>query len=255
MNNAPENDALPQKLTNDAILEAVLDIRFEYDSKRVSEVFFGQIALMPEWKGFTQARSAVADIPESIRRTQSDLRYQSAFQLTGPDGRIAVQVGPQVFVYSRRGAYPGWDEAFWPELEMAIDHLFNVVPNLSITRLGLRYINALRSDLHEIKSVIDLNLGITVAGEPIENNLNVNYVTRVGSPFETVTRIASVDRAQGQVPENTTVIVDIDVYTPSGFETRIADSVKDWVDEAHKKEKESFFSILGKDVTNRLREI
>lgn len=250
---APDNGNLPAKLTHDAILEAVLDIRFEYDPKRVSEIFVGQLAVKPEWQGFAQSRSAVADIPESIRRTQADLRYQSTFQLVSHDGRIAVQAGPQVFVYARRGTYPGWDEVFWPELASSIEHLFQLAPSLSISRLGLRYINALRSDLHGIRGVNDLDLNLTVAGAAVNDNLNINYVTGAGSQFETMTRVTSVDLAQGQIPENATVIVDVDVYTTSGFEAHSAEAVKAWAIEAHNQEKRSFFSILGKAATDRLR--
>jgi len=250
---SPKNANLPAKLTHDAILEAVLDIRFEHDPKRVSEIFFGKLALKQEWQSFEHIRSPVADLPESIRRTHADFRYQSSIQLISPDGRIAVQVGPQVFVYSRRGHYPGWDEAFWPELMSSIDHLFQVVPKLSISRLGLRYINALRSDVHGIKGINDLDLNLMVAGEEVNDHLNINYTTVMGEHYETMTRVTSVDLAQGQIPENTTVIVDIDVYTTPGFEAHSAEAVKLWATEAHMREKQSFFSILGTAAIERLR--
>ena len=244
---------LPRRLTHDAILEAILDVRFEYDSKRVSEIFFGRLADKDEWRDFGQSRSAVADIPESIRRTQGDLRYQPTFQLVAPDGRVSIQVGPQVFVYARRGAYPGWDESFCGELESAIDHLFTIGRGLEITRLGLRYVNALRSDVHGISGIDDLALRVSVAGKPVKENLNFSFATRTGTDFETMTRVASVERALGQIPDNTSVIVDLDVYTSDGFKTTSAGEVKDWTVRAHEKEKKSFFAILGSEATERLR--
>ena len=243
----------PQKLTNDAILEAILDIRFDYDPKRVSEIFFGRLVDKQEWRNFQQSRSAVAEIPEYIRRTQGNLRYQSTFHLIAPDGCISVQVGPQVFIYGRRGTYPGWDNALKRELESAVDHLFEVGNNLQVTRLGLRYVNALRSDSHGIGGFNDLDLSISVFGSPVKENLSFNFVTRADTDFETMNRVTTVDRASGQIPENTTVIVDIDVYTGNNFRTNRADQVKEWAIKAHEIEKESFFGILGSKATQRLR--
>jgi hypothetical protein len=41
-----------------------------------------------------------------------------------------------------------------------------------------------------------------------------------------MTRIASVDLAQGIIPEHATLIVNIDVYTFQGFSANDANSVK-----------------------------
>jgi uncharacterized protein (TIGR04255 family) len=244
---------LPRKLINDAIREAVLDIRFNYDPKRMSEIFFGWIANNPSWKGFEQARAAVADIPESIRLTQADLKYQPAFVLTAPDGAVSIQAGPQVFIHARRGVYPGWDDVLWGELDSAIDHIFSVAPNLQVTRLGLRYVNALRSDIHGIRSVDDIALSFAVAGQKVTNSLNFNFAKRTGTNFETMTRVATVDLAQGIIPDNTTLIVDVDVYTSNGFQISSASAVKEWTIQAHNLEKESFFEVLGQEATERLR--
>jgi uncharacterized protein (TIGR04255 family) len=69
-----------------------------------------------------------------------------------------------------------------------------------------------------------------------------------------MTRIASVDLAQGNIPEHATVIIDIDVYNFQGYSAKDANSVKNWVVQAHDKEKESFFWVLGKAATERLKE-
>lgn len=246
--------SLPRKLSNDAIIEAVLEIRFNHDPKRVSEVFLGKIALKQEWQLFENSRTPIADIPENIRRTQADLRHAPVFVMTSPNGETQVQVGPQVFIYSRRGTYPGWDSVLWPELDSAIDHLFAASSSLDVTRLGLRYINALRSDVHGISGIDDIALNLEVDGKSVTKNLNCNFGSRVGTDFETMTRVATVDLAQGIIPENTSVIVDIDVYTSSTYRANRAESVKGWATAAHDFEKESFFGILGDAATERLRE-
>ena len=164
-----------------------------------------------------------------------------------------MRVGPQVFIYGGRGTYPGWDKALKREPESAANYLFEVGNNLEITRLSFCYVNALRSDRHGINGVNDLDLGISIVGKPVKENLNFNFVTRAGPDSEKMTRVAIVDRFSGQIPENTIVILDIDVYTGNSFRANRADQLKEWVINAHKIEKESFFGILGSEAKQRLK--
>jgi uncharacterized protein (TIGR04255 family) len=215
---------LPKKLKTDAILEAVFEIRFEPDPSLVSEILFGRFADADEWRAFRQARLPAADIPASIRRADPNLRYQPSIDLGSPDGGISVRIGPQVIAYSRRGNYPGWDQ-FGVELERVIYHLYRIIPEAQVSRLGLRYINALRSDAHGIKSIDDMAISISVADGKLLNSMNLNFKSRIGTDFETMSRVASVDLAEGNIPEHATVIVDIDVSTFQGYSANDSNSV------------------------------
>jgi uncharacterized protein (TIGR04255 family) len=246
-------DELPKKLKTDAISEAAFEIRFEPDPSLVPEILFGRFADAGEWRSFRQARLPTADIPAPIRRADPTLRYLPSLDLVSPDGGISVRIGPEVIAYSRRGNYPGWDQ-FGAELERVISHLYRVIPTAQVSRLGLRYINALRSDAHGIKSINDIAISIAVADSKLFNSLNLNFKSRAGTAFETMTRIASADLAQGNIPEHATVFVDIDVYTFQGYSANDANSVRNWVMQAHDEEKESFFRVLGKAATKRLKE-
>jgi uncharacterized protein (TIGR04255 family) len=245
--------SLPKKLKNDAILEAVLEIRFEPEPNLVAEILFGRFADVSEWREFKQVRLPTADIPAPIRRANPSLRYQPSIELVSADGEVSVRIGPQVIAYSRRGNYPGW-ELFGVELAMVVDSLYRILPIAHVSRLGLRYINALRSDVHGISNISDMDITVAVAGSNITSSLNLNFKTDVNSNHEAMSRIATVDLAEGSIPENASIVVDIDVYTARSFSTRNIDEVKSWVIEAHQKEKESFFKVLGEKATQRLRE-
>ena len=249
-----DRDTLPTKLKNDAILEAVLEARFEPDPSLVPEIFIGRFADNPKWSGFKHARLAPADIPAPIRRADPNLRYLPSIEMTSPDGGRVLRIGPQAVTYSRRGAYPGWDTSFGAELQAVVEHLYRVVPNVSVSRLGLRYVNALKSDIHGITSIADLAIIISVGEQTLGNSLNLNFKTNIGTDFETMSRIASIDLAEGVIPEHATVIVDIDVHTGGAFTVNEEDRVKNWVVEAHDYEKAAFFKVLGKENTERLRE-
>ena len=245
-------NSLPRKLKTDAILEAVLEVRFEPDPNLVPEILFGRFADVDEWRGFKQVRLPTADIPAPIRRADPALRYQPSVELVSADGGVSVRIGPQVIAYSRRGHYPGW-EVFGAELARSVDRLFRILPNANVRRLGLRYINAVRSDAHGISSVADMDISIAVAGSSVTSSLNLNFKTDVNTNHEAMSRIATVDLAEGFIPDNATIIVDIDVYTGKSFSTQSIEEVKSWIDAAHQKEKERFFKVLGQRATQRLR--
>jgi uncharacterized protein (TIGR04255 family) len=249
-----DRDRLPTKLKNDAILEAILEARFEPDPSLVPEIFIGRFADNAGWSGFRHARMASADIPAPIRQVDPNLRYLPSIELTSPDGGRVLRIGPQVVAYSRRGVYPGWDTSFGAELQAVVEHLYRVLPEVRVRRLGLRYVNAMKSDMHGIRSIGDLAIKVSVGDHVLSNSLNVNFKTNVGTDFETMTRIASIDLAEGIVPETATAIIDIDVYTSGAFTTDDVSAVKKWVVEAHDYEKIAFFDVLGEENTERLRE-
>ena len=241
---------LPEKLTPDAIVEAIVEVRFEYDDPS-PEVLIGRLADATEWQKFPQRRLPTADIPATLRRADPGLRYQPALDLTSEDIPITVRIGPQSLAYSRRAPYPGWS-VFGSEVKRAIAILFEKARNPNVTRLGLRYINALQSDLHGVLGFQDLNLTISVAGKPLAESVNLNFRTSVMADSLCFARLATPDLAQGNIPENTTVIVDLDVFTDDPYKTSEESAVIAWLDAAHEAEKIAFFGLLTSETIARL---
>jgi uncharacterized protein (TIGR04255 family) len=250
----PRLDGLPKKLRHDAIVEVTFEVRFDRDQASVAEVIFGRLADAAEWHGFVQRRLPTADIPDALRRTDPNLRYQPAIELINPQGIKLVRIGPQVLGYTLRPPYPGWDKSFGAEVERVIDTLFKVVPKVSVTRLGLRYINAFRSDLHGITGIEKLNLRIIVDSVPLTEALNLNYTVPVSEDTNCVVRIATKDFAQGSIPENTTALADLDVFTKEPYKSEDIQQIKDWKEFAHIAEKRQFFRLLTDDTIRNLRE-
>lgn len=247
---AGEAKSIPAKLKHDAIVEALFEIRFEMTT--IPEVFFGRLAEYAPWKGFTQAPMPAYNIPAALRQADPNLRYQPVFALVEGAER-AVRIGPQVLSYHRRMPYVGWAK-FKPELEEVIAGVFEKADGLRVERLGLRYLNALRTDVHGIKSISDLNLKLEIAGERVSGNANVNFTTGDSSDTVCTVRIATTEFIQGDLPANTSVYVDVDVFTKKGFETKDEAVVKDWIEAAHTKEKEQFFRLLTDATIESLKE-
>lgn len=242
---------IPIKLKYDAIVEALLEIRFEMTT--IPEIFFGRLAEYQPWKGFSQHRMPGYEIPAPLRQVNSNLRFQPIFELSDASKHRAVHIGQQVLSYHRRIPYIGW-EKFRPELEEAYGGLFEKADGLKIQRLGLRYLNALRADLHGIQSMVDLDLKVEIAGESVHGDTNINFTTDVTDNASCTVRIATPGFVQGVLPPNASVYIDVDVFTKEDFRTDRQNDVKTWVETAHAKEKEQFFRLLKEQTIESLKE-
>jgi uncharacterized protein (TIGR04255 family) len=97
-------------------------------------------------------------------------------------------------------------------------------------------------------------LNINVASARVAGNVNLNFTADVASNAACMVRIATTDFVQGNLPPNTSVYVDVDVFTKEGFETKERRAVENWVTAAHDKEKEQFFRLLTDRSIEALKE-
>ncbi len=240
-------------LEHDAIREAVFEMQFQKSSDMVTEIFLGKVADFDDWRAYKQIRLPISEIPESLRRADPKLQHQPLIELVSEDGKDAIRIGPDVLMLSRRGDYQGWDGGFGDDVEKIAKRLFTVLPDVVISRLGLRYINALQSDVHGINGCSDLQVDLSVAQSVVSTAFNLNFKTRIGTNFEAMNRLATVDFTSGNIPENATVVLDIHVQTEEGYEVSKINDVLKWAKLARDEKNERFFSVLGESVTQRLR--
>ena len=240
---------VPTKLKHDAIVEAVFEARF--DTTTLPEVLFGRLTDYAPWKGFQPAKLPAYQLPEALRQVDANLRYTPLFELRREGQNRSVRIGDRVLSYHRLAPYEGW-EKFKPELAEAIDGLFTRADGLTIRRLGFRYINAIRQDLHTIGSISELDLKLAIAGESLSGNANLNFTVELSHDTNCTVRISTKEFIEGALPDNTAVLVDVDVYTKDSFKTNDAREVKQWVDFAHGKEKEQFFRLLTDNTIDAL---
>jgi uncharacterized protein (TIGR04255 family) len=248
---ATRGKPVPLKLKHDAIIEALLEIRFE--TTTIPEVLFGKLADYEPWRGFKQNPMPAYALPAPIRQADPNLRFQPIFELLGSDDRLAVRIGPQVLSYHRMPPYVGWGK-FETELSQAIEGLFTRADSLTVRRLGFRYVNALRPDLHGIRSTSDLDLKVEIDGEKLSGNVNINFIINVSDNTRCTVRIATPEFVQGVLPPNTAVVADVDVFTTEGFNTKEVTDVKRWLDFAHSTEKHHFFRLLTNETIEALKE-
>jgi uncharacterized protein (TIGR04255 family) len=243
---------IPKELKADAVLEAILELRFE--SPPIPEIFFGRLLDGPIWREFSQLRLPAYDIPAPMRQADANLRYQPVIELQNQTANCSFRVGPQVASYHQRTPYGGWN-SFRPKLEEVIDLLFAKIDRLHVTRLGLRYVNALNAEEQLIGGVHDLDMNLRVSGRTISNNVNMNFTLAINKDTSCTVRVATPDFVQGAVPRNTAVYVDLDIYTPEGFTATEAGLVKSWLTLAHESEKVNFFDLFHQSTIDKIKKV
>jgi uncharacterized protein (TIGR04255 family) len=250
MSTAPK--PIPKKLKHDAIVEALFEIRFS--SAMIPEIFVGRLADFSPWKGLQQNRLPASELPETIRQADANLRYAPIIELRDPKGARSIRIGAHVLSYHQLTPYVGW-AAFKPELENVIHALFSRSEDTRIQRLGFRYVNAVTADHHGITQVGDLDLSISVAGDPVPDKVNLNFTVDLANEAHCTVRIATPHFISGKLPANTTAVIDVDVFTRDPLRAKMDDvAVKQWLDFAHDQEKNQFFRLFRHETIERLKE-
>ena len=244
--------ALPKKLKQDAIVEAILEIQF--DSNEQSEIIIGRLSDTELWSGYSTARLGPANLPESIREVDESLRYQAVLNKLSQDKSEAVRIGSHVISYHMYAPYQGW-ETFQAKLTSVVSHLFEKVPSATVKRLGFRYVNFLTSNKHEINDFGELSLIVNLSGTPVTEGINLTLGKSLSDSHHSISKVVSSNfLALAVIPESLVCAIDIDIFTPANYSTTSIDEVTDWVEKAHIFEKQSFFSFLSKDTIDKLTE-
>lgn len=248
--------SLPKKLKDDAITAVAFEIRF--NSHQVEELIVGRIA---EWahENFPNAemtRTGAADIPLPLRKSNPQFLNLSTLDITvdkSATSRRIIRIGNSVLGYILRGQYCGWDD-FELELSNAVDGLFNSIEISRVVRLGLRYTNAFRPDLHLISGLADINFQLVVDEEHIVEQASATFAKQVSDNHKVAYRIGTTEYWNEVMPEGTTVIADFDVHSVLEIEPEAPDQIKAWIREAHEFEKAAFFSILPDRIIDKLKD-
>lgn len=241
------------KLKHDALVEALVDIRFETPQAIPEELVIGRLADREPWPSWNMRRLPTSEIPFAVRQVEQGLKYQATVELREPENRAAVKIGANILSIHLLAPYPGWSE-FKSRIEEALTDIFKRLPGVRIVRLGLRYVNAFEAERHGISSIEDLNLQVLLAGEDLGSSINLNFRKDRSNDHAIMTKVASVDFVQGKLSKSATVIADIDVFTPREYSEANQSEVMRWIEQAHDFEKDSFFALLTDSQIKELSE-
>lgn len=242
---------IPTKLKKDSIVEALFEMRF--DAEELPEIIVGRLMDCEIWQAYERNRLPISDIPAPIRQSDRELRYQALVELKSEGGRNVVKIGTNVLSFHILKLYPGWS-SFEPTLGKVVEFLYDRVMGLKIRRLGLRYINAMTVSDHMISDVSELDLKISLDGELITDSFNIAYIVDDKGPCSATVRVVTPNMLEGNFPVDTSVFIDIDVSTNKKSKIQSKKDVLSWLDQAHRHEKECFFSLLPDELIKQLME-
>jgi uncharacterized protein (TIGR04255 family) len=241
---------LPERIEPDAILEALIELRFE--PADLPEAVLGRLLDVPAWSGYNQTRLPMADIPQPIREIDTNLRYQPLVELHRPDGLRVAKIGSHVVSYHVVNSYPGW-AAFKQEIEGVVREVTIKLKSPKFSRIGFRYINILRPDDHFVAGLADTTVSLKVNDCDMTKSLAINYVRNLNSRHAVTVRIATPDLVGGVVRPGFSLMCDIDVATPLEMVISDYDEAMAWIEEAHTLEKSEFFLLLSESVIAKLK--
>lgn len=233
-------NTLPKLLKQDAILESLVELQFEHN--QVAEVVLGRLAAFSHWATYQSLRLPIAELPQGIRDADPNIRYQPILQLQNSTGTEVVKIGPRVISVHRLAGYPGWQE-FRERVALIIDALTEAAPEAHITRVGLRYVNAILPE-HGFKDFWDLNLALSVDGNRPAETVAANYRYPVGDNRVVQVGVAHPVYVQGPfTPPGAIALIDVDVYSVDSIGSTSKDFLMEWVENSHNAEKEAFFRL------------
>lgn len=246
-------NTLPTKLKDDFIVEALCQVQFVSDD--LPEVIIGRATDFWVKRGYVAERLPIADIPAPIRQADPNLRFQPIIQLRENQSPNLIRIGEQAISFHVTGEkkYPGWI-TFREQLKAVVEGLFSNMTNISVNRIGLRYINAIVQDRHFIKDIHELDFEVSVGGKKLTGPVNLNFNVSEGTAHVVTTRLAHGSFVQGTLPSKTSAVIDVEVSTANDFLVKNALDVMNWIEKAHIFEKTAFFALIPKAVQQKLVE-
>jgi len=247
------NNQLPKKMKQDAIVEALFEVRFE--SSDIGEVIVGRLNDIDSWADYPSTRLPQADIPEAIRMAKSAFKYIPTIEKTSPDKTRSIRIGSRVISYHVYEPYPGGD-SFEIELNNMVSSLFDKIKDIQVNRLGFRYVNFLTASKHNINGLNDLSLNLSVGGEQLVDNVNLAFMENASDEHTVVSKLASPQFLQpgGSTPADLVAVIDIDIFTPELYISNDINSLNKWISQARIYEKTSFFSFFSDELKTSLVE-
>lgn len=232
---------IPKSLNNDKIAEAICELRFEttYDSSLILGLFFSVVK--EQYPNIDTLPSI--NIPEDVRRMDSNLAYLPTHRLKDKDNRFYLQLGSKAVTVIAKKPYSGW-KMFKAEIEKVLGILKTQNIVSSYTQLGLKYIDFFDDNILDI-STININVyNKPIKDEPSNINVTLNFENDITTNIQVANK-AEIQFAEsdeifrGSLLSIDNIITKPESLTPSNIETSI--------ERAHDLQKELFFKKIIKE--------
>jgi uncharacterized protein (TIGR04255 family) len=241
-------DKLPIKIEKDLISEAIFELKFSTNIP--SGAVFGVIykVIANKYSNVPNIALPILEIPETIRNSDPNLRYQAYNRLKIDNYNISI--GPRVINFSVQKPYIGWTQ--WRTF---INNILNDLINSDIFNIiessGLRYINAIKDNVFSL-----INVNIEISEKKLSEQPTILRTEIKDEKYISVLQIANSALIKNNVDKFDGSVIDIDVLRKLEMNNSdFKDEYMNILDEAHTKEKELFFKILKKDFLQSLKPV
>lgn len=239
---------MPVRLTEEPIVEAVWELRFESDNESVADVLPGLVyqTLRSEYPRIV--RLPTADIPRAVIDHDPSLRYVPMIRMESD--RSAVLLGEHVVALSVRRPYPGW-ATFSAGILRLIDVLRDTQLIATLERTSLRYSDVI--NVGSQPSLEWLNLTVKLGHHRIDTHpVQLRAEIRTGRLTQIVQAISPVDVTFSDNDNSLRgVLLDVDTIRNIG-PGESWPTVLDELETMHRMTKELFFSLLTEETLRSL---
>lgn len=231
---------IPKEISPCPIIEAIVELRIQSSSEIPIDAVFGLVyeklhSVFPKI-----ANLPSLNIPEQVRESDPNLRYQAQHRLS--NDTFSLSVGPRVLVFSCAAPYAGW-ERFFEVIRNSLDSLLEVDGLISgVERLGVRFVNFFSSSIEE-----SIDFGLSA---PRLNVEGCQFHTTLMMPDDEFANTIQLANGANIVIEGKSEhgsLVDIDTYRMDK-EGKLVDDLYDFIERGHQCEKRIFFSLLKEEI-------
>jgi uncharacterized protein (TIGR04255 family) len=228
--------ALPKRVRNCPILEAVLEVRFEtgFDNDAIYGAVYSVVK--SDWaKG---DKLPITEIPHFIRESDPALKFSPHYRLKKDN--LLLQIGPAVISLVSKSPYVGSDILF-QEFDTVLDKLSTTDIFQRFIRVGVRYIDFFDNNIFD-----GLNCSFSLCEIPTHPQRTlIRTVIEGEDGFDLTLQLAG--RVITETSNQTGFVFDIDTACELQNSTSI-DEVKQLLKSGHTQQKQLFFSLLKPEI-------
>lgn len=244
--------ALPKKLKNEPLIDAVFEIRF-HGTAPASNILPGY--LFSKLDGDKKIEKLPAgQLPEVVRQNDPNLKYAPVVRILWKT--FGIQISDNGLSVACFIPYPGWT-AFRETISLVIDHLASAGIVHKVERYSIKYVDIIpaKTLTEQISAV---NLDLTIGSHKLKKEF---FQVRVDVPIDdliniiTINSSAEITLPSGEQKKGIVVDIDTIMNIDNSSIGEVVSSIADNIQRMHDINGELFFSCLKKETIEMLEPI
>jgi uncharacterized protein (TIGR04255 family) len=232
--------ALPKRVRNCPIIEAVLEVRFEtsFDNDAV----YGSVYSIVKSDWAKGDKLPITEIPHFMRESDPALKFSPHYRLTKDN--LLLQIGPAVISIVSRSPYVG-SEILFQEFDTVFDKLSKTDLFQRFIRVGVRYIDFFDNNIFD---GLKCNFALCdIPTHPQRTHIRTTIEGKDG--FNLTLQLAG--RVVTENPDQAGFVFDVDTACDLK-ESPSIEEVKQLLRSAHIQQKQLFFGLLKPEMLTKM---